>query len=37
MEKAEYSNLVGNPGGKIQLGRPRHRWEDIIELDLRER
>ena len=23
-----YSILVGKPGGKRPLGRPRHRWED---------
>jgi hypothetical protein len=31
-----YRVLVGTPEGKIQLGRPRHRWEDNIKLDLRE-
>jgi hypothetical protein len=28
--------LVGRPEGKRPLGRPRHRWEDNIKLDLRE-
>ena len=28
--------LVGKPEGKRPLGRPRHRWEDNIEMDLRE-
>ena len=28
--------LVGKPGGKITLGRPRRRWEDNIKMDLRE-
>jgi hypothetical protein len=28
--------LVGNPNGKILLGRPRRRWEDIIRMDLME-
>jgi len=28
--------LVGKPEGKRPLGRPRHRWEDNIKLDLRE-
>ena len=28
--------LVGNPEGKRPLGRPRHRWEDNIKLDLQE-
>jgi len=26
--------LVGKPGGKRQLGRPRRRWEDNIKMDL---
>jgi hypothetical protein len=28
--------LVGRPEGKRPLGRPRHRWEDEIKLDLQE-
>jgi hypothetical protein len=28
--------LVGRPEGKRPLGRPRHRWEDNIKIDLRE-
>ena len=28
--------LVEKPEGKRQLGRPRHRWEDNIKLDLEE-
>jgi hypothetical protein len=28
--------LVGNPGGKRPLGRPRSRWEDNIKIDLHE-
>ena len=28
--------LVGKPDGKRPLGRPRHRWEDIIKMDLEE-
>jgi hypothetical protein len=31
-----YRILVGKPGGKRPLGRPRHRWEDKIKIDLRE-
>jgi hypothetical protein len=27
---------VGNPEGKIPLGRPRRRWEDGIRMDIRE-
>jgi hypothetical protein len=28
--------LVGRPKGKRPLGRPRHKWEDNIKMDLRE-
>ncbi|KAJ4438009.1 hypothetical protein ANN_13948 [Periplaneta americana] len=31
-----YRVLVGRPEGKRPLGRPRRRWEDNIEMDLRE-
>jgi hypothetical protein len=31
-----YSILVGKPEGKRPLGRPRHRWENNIKVDLRE-
>jgi hypothetical protein len=31
-----YSILVGKPEGKRPLGRPRRRWVDNIEIDLRE-
>jgi hypothetical protein len=31
-----YRVLVVRPKGKRPLGRPRHRWEDNIKLDLRE-
>jgi hypothetical protein len=31
-----YRVLVGSPKGKRPLGRPRHRWEDNIKMDLRE-
>ena len=27
---------MGKPEGKRPLGRPRHRWEDNIKIDLRE-
>jgi hypothetical protein len=27
---------MGNPEGKRPLGRPRHRWEDNINMDLQE-
>ena len=28
--------LTGTPAGKVSLGRPRHRWEDNIRMDLKE-
>jgi hypothetical protein len=28
--------LVGKPEGKRPLGRPRHRWEENIRMDLTE-
>jgi hypothetical protein len=28
--------LVGKPEGKRPLGRPRHRWEDGIRMELKE-
>jgi hypothetical protein len=31
-----YSVLMGKPEGKRPLGRPRHRWEDNIKMDLQE-
>jgi hypothetical protein len=31
-----YRNLVGKPEGKRLRGRPRHRWEDNIKMDLQE-
>jgi hypothetical protein len=31
-----YDILVGKPEGKRPLGRPRHRWEDNIRMNLRE-
>jgi hypothetical protein len=31
-----YRVLVGKPEGKRPLGRPRHRWENGIKMDLRE-
>jgi hypothetical protein len=31
-----YRVLVGKPEGKRPLGRPRHRWEDNIKMDLGE-
>jgi len=31
-----YRGLVGKPEGKRPLGKPRHRWEDNIKMDLQE-
>jgi len=31
-----YSVLVGKPEGNRLLGRPRHRWEDNIKMDLQD-
>ena len=31
-----YRVLVGKPEGRKPLGRPRHRWEDNIRMDLPE-
>jgi len=28
--------LVGKPGGKRPLGKPRCRWEDNVKMDLQE-
>jgi hypothetical protein len=35
-ERKLYKVLVGKPVGKRPLGRPWHRWEDGIRMDLRE-
>jgi hypothetical protein len=35
-ERKVYKVLVGKSEGKRPLGRPRHRWEDGIRMDLRE-
>jgi len=29
-----YRVLMGKPEGKRPLGRPRHKWEDNIKMDL---
>jgi hypothetical protein len=31
-----HSIFVGKPEGQRPLGRPRHRWEDNIRMDLEE-
>jgi len=35
-EERHVQGLVGKPEGKRPLGRPRHRWEDNIKMDLQE-
>jgi hypothetical protein len=35
-KKIAYRILVGKPGGKRPLGRPRHMWVNNINLDFRE-
>jgi hypothetical protein len=34
--RGAYRMLVGRPEGRRPLGRPRHRWEDNIRMDLQE-
>jgi hypothetical protein len=34
--RGAYNILVWRPEGRRPLGRPRHRWEDNIKMDLRE-
>ena len=34
--RSAFKILTGKPTGKRLLGRPRHRWEDNIKLDLDE-
>jgi hypothetical protein len=34
--RSVYRVLVGNSEGKRPLGRPRHRWEYNIKMDIRE-
>ena len=34
--RSMYRVLVGKPEGKRLLGRPRHKWEDNIKMDLKE-
>ena len=36
IQKCVYRVLVGKSEVKRPLGRPRHRWEDNIRMDLRE-
>jgi hypothetical protein len=34
--RSVYRGLVGKPEGRRPLGKPRHRWEDNIRMNLRE-
>jgi hypothetical protein len=34
--RSVYRVLVGKPVGKRPLGRPRHRWDNNIKMDLQE-
>ena len=34
--KGAYKNLMGKSGGKRPLGKPRHRWEGDIIMDLKQ-
>jgi hypothetical protein len=34
--RGTYRILVGKPEGKRPLGRPTHKWEDNIKMDLQE-
>jgi len=36
VRRGVFGVLVGKPEGKRPLGRPRHRWEDNIKMDLQE-
>jgi hypothetical protein len=35
-KRNSYGILVGKPEGKRPLGRPRHRWVNNIEMNLKE-
>ena len=34
--RSAFKILTGTPEGKRPFGRPRHRWEDNIRMDLKE-
>ena len=34
--RSAFKILTGTPAGKKLLGRPRHRWEDNIRIDVKE-
>ena len=35
-DERRIQGFAGEPEGKIPLGRPRHRWDDNIKMDLQE-
>ena len=35
VSRSAFKILTGTPTGNIPLGRPRHRWEDNIRMDLK--
>jgi hypothetical protein len=35
-ERKVHNFMVGKPAGKRPLGRPKHRWENGMRIDLRE-
>jgi hypothetical protein len=35
-KRSAFEVLVGRPGGKTSLGRLRHSWEDIIEMNFKK-
>jgi hypothetical protein len=35
-DRRAFKILTGKPTGKIPLGRPKHRWEEYIRMDLKE-
>ena len=35
-DRSAFIILTGKPTGKISLGRPRRRWEDIIVMEIKE-
>ena len=34
--RSTFKLLTGKPTGKRPLGRPRHRWEENVRMDLKE-
>jgi hypothetical protein len=34
--RSVYRVLVGKPEGKRPLGRPEHKWDDNVQMDLQE-